>query len=126
MKKIYNDKGKEFIYTEFFNEDYVKFVNAYFFCTTVPMNSIWASEKNKIMVNGRKRPFARVLINNKDRVYYYEWVMILPIYSINEETRNIEVDYALLNKINIPPIPKECWSFYKSYYHKFLADKVNQ
>ncbi len=127
MKKIYNDKSEEFIYTDAVgSEEYKRFVNAYFFCTAAPMNSIWASEKNKIMVNGRKRPFARVLVNNKDRVYYYEWVMIFPIYSINEEIRSIEIDFGLLNKINIPPIPKECWSFYKSYYHKFLADKVNQ
>lgn len=123
MKKIYNDKDEEFIYTESFNEDYTRFINAYFFATAVPMNMIWASEKNKIMVNGRKRPFARVLFDKRNNIYLFNWVILFPIYSINEQERNIIVDFELLAKINIPPIPKECWSYYKSYYKKFLSDK---
>ncbi len=122
MKTICNEKEEEFVYAEPVNEDYMRFISAYCFCTAVPMNLIWASEKNKIMVNGRNRSFARVIFN-KNNIYYFKWVILYPIYSINEQERNLEVDFELLNKIKIPPIPKECWSYYKSYYKKFLSDK---
>jgi len=124
MLKIYNDKNEEFIYcTPVENENYQMLMKAFVFCITTPMNLLWASEKNKIMVNGRNRPFANLSIvrDNKD-CFFYKWTMVYPVYSINEITRILKLDFQM--NIMIPPMPIECWKFYKSYSHKLILDKA--
>jgi hypothetical protein len=118
MIKIYNELNQEFICcsnSTITQIEYNQLVEAFIFCLTVPMNLLWASEKNKIMVNGRDRPFATLKIQNfGDNILFYKWVMINPIYSITEDERLYQVNFDF----RMPPLPIECWKFYKSYYKR--------
>ncbi len=115
MIKIQNHLNQEFIYIlDGDHEAYTRLISAYVFCLTVPMNLLWASEKNKVMVNGRNRPFADLRMLQGIDGHYYKWTIIYPVYSINEEERFLKVKSTYL----IPPLPVECWKFYKSYSNR--------
>lgn len=121
---ILNQDGFDYIMFHYFEssqETVHKYFNAYTFSTTVPMNKLYASKENKITVNGRSRPFASRTMYYENGLYINMWVLINPIYSINEDKRIVVVDREKLLNFS-GPMPIECWKYYKAYYGKWKND----
>lgn len=99
-------------------ETILKYTQAYNFSTSVPMNKLYISENNNITVNGRSRPFASHRMFYKKNNFVHKWVLINPVYSINEDERIIKFDKGRWGNFS-DPMPIECWKYYKSYWNKW-------
>jgi len=118
----YKDNNFLYVTNDSAKQSIIDISAAFTFSTTVPMCKLWASEINFITVNGRLRPFASLTqyINTKQE-RFFEWVLIHPIYSINESKKILRIPAKEYNSL-IPPIPLECWKFYKAYGNKWRYD----
>lgn len=99
--------------------------NCFFFCTQIPMNRLWNGNSNGITVNGRSTPFAKVIIHipsvlKQEQIStpIVEWRLNFPIYAIHYTVLKIEWE-----DFYRPPIPEECYLYYKRFKKKVHYDE---